>query len=274
MLTYADYCQGAEALRAKLGDFCPEALIILGSGLSFVADRVENPIYIPYSEVPHMGTATAPGHKGRFVAGRLEGRPVLLMQGRLHIYEGYSPKAAAYGVRLARLLGADTLITTNAVGAVNPAYTVGDIVMITDHMQFGLISPLEGPNIPEFGPRFPDMTYVYCRRHRATMREAAEECSILLREGVYQYTRGPQYETPAEIRAFRTMGADVVGMSTVPEAIVGQHAGMKVLGLALVTNMAAGVTGRPLSGEEVLAVAEEEGGVKLFTLLRAFLRKM
>lgn len=249
---FQQYQESAEALRKRLNGFEPRVLLILGSGLGALGDEVENPIVVSYEEVPHMKHSTAPDHKGRFVFGRLAGRDVAVMQGRLHAYEGWSFADAAYPVRVLRLLGAETLIVTNAAGAVNDAFDVGDIMLITDHIKFFAMSPLTGPNVEEFGPRFPDMSHVYTPALQTVAREAAKKLDLRLQEGVYMYFPGPQYETPAEIRAARILGADVVGMSTVPEAIVAAHCGMKVLGFTLCTNMAAGVLDQPLSGEEVI----------------------
>lgn len=249
---FQQYQESAEALRRRLNGFVPQVLLILGSGLGALGDQVESPIVVPYEEVPHMKHSTAPDHKGRFVFGRLAGRNVAVMQGRLHAYEGWSFADAAYPVRVLRLLGAETLIVTNAAGAVNDAFDVGDIMLITDHIKFFAMSPLTGPNVEEFGPRFPDMTHVYTPALQTVARDAAKKLDLRLQEGVYMYFPGPQYETPAEIRAARLLGADAVGMSTVPETIVAAHCGMKVLGFTLCTNMAAGVLDQPLSGEEVI----------------------
>lgn len=249
---FQQYQESAEALRRRLNGFVPQVLLILGSGLGALGDQVEAPIVVPYEEVPHMKHSTAPDHKGRFVFGRLAGRNVAVMQGRLHAYEGWSFADAAYPVRVLRLLGAETLIVTNAAGAVNDAFDVGDIMLITDHIKFFAMSPLTGPNVEEFGPRFPDMTHVYTPALQAVARDAAKKLDLRLQEGVYMYFPGPQYETPAEIRAARLLGADAVGMSTVPETIVAAHCGMKVLGFTLCTNMAAGVLDQPLTGEEVI----------------------
>ena len=249
--SFEQYQESAEALRARLGGFTPKTLLILGSGLGALGDEVENPIVVPYAEVPHMKRSTAPDHKGQFVFGRLSGKNVAVMQGRLHTYEGWSFADVSYPVRVMRLLGAETLIVTNAAGAVNREFNVGDIMLITDHIKLFGASPLCGPNLEEFGPRFPDMSHVYTPALRETARRAAESLDMELREGVYMYFPGPQYETPAEVRAARTLGADAVGMSTVPEAIVAAHCGMKVLGFTLCTNMAAGVLDRPLTTEEV-----------------------
>ena len=249
---FQQYQESAEALRQRLNGFEPKVLLILGSGLGELGNEVENPIVVPYEDVPHMKHSTAPGHQGRFLFGKLSGQNVAVMQGRLHAYEGWSFADAAYPVRVLRLLGAETLMVTNAAGAVNDAFTVGDIMLITDHIKFFALSPLTGPNVEEFGPRFPDMSHVYTPALQTVARAAAKQLDLRLQEGVYMYFPGPQYETPAEIRAARLLGADAVGMSTVPESIAAAHCGMKVLGFTLCTNMAAGVLDQPLSGEEVI----------------------
>ena len=254
--TYQQYQQSAAALADRLGDFRPEVLLILGSGLGSLGDQVEQPLVVPYAQVPHMKRSTAPDHKGQFVFGRLSGRNVAVMQGRLHTYEGWAFADVSYPVRVLRLLGAKTLLVTNAAGAVNTAFSAGDIMMITDHIKLFGVSPLCGANLDEFGPRFPDVSAVYTPALRKAAREAAQALEIPLREGVYMYFPGPQFETPAEVRMARILGADAVGMSTVPETIVAAHCGMQVLGFTLCTNMAAGVLDQPLSGEEVLEAAE------------------
>ena len=253
--TYAQYEESAAYLRGQIGDFRPEVLMILGSGLGFLADELERPIRVPYGQIPHFKPSTAPGHKGQFVFGTLEGKPVAVMQGRMHFYEGYSLQEVTYAVRVVRLLGAEKLIVTNAAGCVNRDWTAGTLMLITDHIKLCLESPLRGENLPEFGPRFPDASTVYTPEYREIARQAARELDIPLKEGVYFYLPGPQYETPAEIRAVRALGADAVGMSTVPEAIVARHCGMKILGLSLLTNMAAGILDQPLSEQEVLDAA-------------------
>ena len=270
---YEQYAASAEAIRARIGGFRPRVLLILGSGLGSLGDAVEAPIAVPYSEIPHMKFSTAPGHKGQFLFGRLAGCDVAVMQGRLHAYEGWSFADAAYPVRVARLLGAETLVVTNAAGAVNVDFEVGDIMLITDHIKLFGDSPLRGPNVAEFGPRFPDSTHTYTPALQAIARKAAETLSIPLREGVYMYFPGPQYETPAEIRAARLLGADAVGMSTVPETIVARHCGMNVLGFTLCTNMAAGVLDQPLSGEEVIE-AGNAAAPRFSALVRACLEQV
>ena len=270
---YAQYQESAESLHAKLGTFQPRVLLILGSGLGFLGDEVENPIVVPYGEVPHMKHSTAPDHKGQFVFGRLAGQNVAVMQGRLHTYEGWSMAEAGYPVRVLRLLGADTLLVTNAAGAVNTTYTPGDIMLITDHIKLFGGGPLNGPNIEEFGPRFPDVSHVYTPALQEAARQSAAELGLSLQQGVYMYFPGPQFETPAEIRAARALGADAAGMSTVPEAITAAHAGMETLGLTLLSNMAAGILDQPLSGEEVNATAEKSRETFSQLLLRC-LEKM
>ena len=271
--TYEQYRESAEALRSRLGGFAPKVLLILGSGLGALGDEVEDPVVVPYAEVPHMKRSTAPDHKGQFVFGRLSGKDVAVMQGRLHTYEGWSFADVSYPVRVLRLLGAETLIVTNAAGAVNTAFSAGDIMLITDHIKLFGASPLCGANIDEFGPRFPDMSHVYTPALQDAARQAAKELGIPLRQGVYMFFPGPQYETPAEVRAARLLGADAVGMSTVPEAIVAAHCGMKVLGFTLCTNMAAGVLDQPLDGEEVIA-AGLAAGPKFTALVKACLERV
>ena len=252
---FEQYNESACALKSKLGGFQPKVLLILGSGLGFLGDEVEDPIVVPYSEVPHMKFSTAPGHKGQFVFGRLGGQDVAVMQGRLHTYEGWDFDDVSYPVRVLRLLGAETLLVTNAAGAVNTEFSAGDIMMITDHIKLFGVSPLCGPNVEEFGPRFPDVSHVYTPQLQDVARKAADQLGQTLRRGVYMYFPGPQFETPAEVRMARVLGADACGMSTVPEAIVAAHCGMKVLGFTLCTNMCAGILDQPLSGEEVMEIA-------------------
>ncbi len=273
MIPFSHYQESAEALRAKIGDFQPEVLMVLGSGLGYMGDIVENPIAVPYGDIPHFKVSTAPGHKGQLVFGTLSGRRVAVMQGRMHHYEGYSSEEVGYAVRVLRLLGCPTMIVTNAAGGVNLDFNVGDLMLITDHIKIFMESPLRGPNLEEFGTRFPDVSFLYTPELQEVARQAAKELDITLREGVYMYFPGPQFETPAEVRLARTLGADAVGMSTAPEAIVAGHCGMKVLGFTLVTNMAAGVLPQPLSGEEVNEAAEA-ARAHFSKLLLACLEKM
>ena len=255
-MLYSDYAESAEAVRKRIGDFVPEVLVVLGSGLGHLADEVEDAVSIPYSEIPHSPVSTAPGHAGRFVFGRLAGKNCAVMQGRMHLYEGYDPSEVPYLVRVARLLGAEKMLITNAAGGICTDFHPGQLVILTDFIKFIDSNVLTGPNIDEFGPRFPDMTHVFDEEYIETAKRNAARLGIDAGSGVYAYFTGPQYETPAEIRMLRLLGADVVGMSTVPECIAARHAGMRILGITLVTNMAAGVLDVPLSGSEVVAAAE------------------
>ena len=254
--TFADYRKAADVVAERLGDFQPEVAMILGSGLGDMADLAENPIVIPYKEIPGFSVSTAPGHKGQLVFGTLAGKQVAVMQGRLHAYEGYTFEEVCFPLRVLRLLGCDKLVITNACGGVNFDFRVGDICLITDHIKFFMDSPLRGKNLDEFGTRFPDATHLYTPRLQEVARNVAKAQGMDLKEGVYMYFPGPSYETPAEIRAIRALGADLVGMSTVPEVLAAGHAGMEVLGFSLVSNAAAGIVeGATLSEQEVLDAA-------------------
>ena len=271
--TFEQYQQSADYLRSQIGVFTPKVLLILGSGLGYLANEVENPIAVPYGDIPHFMTSTAPGHAGRLVFGRLEGQDVAMMQGRFHHYEGYSFEEVTFAVRVLRLLGADTLFVTNAAGCVNVDWHAGELMVIEDHIKLILDSPLCGPNLKEFGPRFPDSSYNYTPTLRKIAYRVADELKIPVRKGVYMYMPGPQYESPAEIRAARILGADAVGMSTVPEVIVARHCGMQVLGVTMLTNMAAGILDQPLTEEEVL-IAAEAGKAQFSALIRGCLRRL
>ena len=253
--TFAHYEESAAYLRGKLGAFQPKVAMILGSGLGYLGDEVENPIIVPYGDIPHFKASTAPGHKGQLVFGILAGKPVAVMQGRMHHYEGYSYEEVSYALRVLHLLGCDTLFVTNASGGVNWQFKAGDLMLITDQIKIFMESPLRGENIPEFGVRFPDSSYLYTPALQELARKQARKLDLDLKEGVYMYFPGPQYETPAEIRMARILGADAVGMSTAPEVITAAHCGMQVLGFSLVSNMAAGILPQPLSEEEVLTAA-------------------
>ncbi len=254
--TYDQYQQSADYIRSRIGSFAPRAAMVLGSGLGYLGDLVENAIAIPYGEIPHFKASTAPGHKGRLVFGTLAGQNVAVMQGRMHHYEGYSYEEVSYAVRVLRLLGCDTLIVTNAAGCVRTDWKAGDLMLITDQIKQFSESPLRGENLPQFGVRFPDASHLYTPRLRRLAREVAAEQGVELREGVYFYCYGPQYETPAEVRAARILGGDAVGMSTAPEVIVAGHCGMEVLGFTLLSNMAAGILDQPLTEQEVLDAAD------------------
>ena len=267
------YRSSAEAIRARLGGFTPKVALILGSGLGYLADQVEEAVAIPYADIPHFKASTAPGHRGRLVFGLLEGRKVAVMQGRMHHYEGYSYEEVCYPLRVLRLLGCDTLIVTNAAGCVNLEWRAGELMLITDQIKLGGESPLRGENLPAFGVRFPDASSLYTPRLRALAQEQADKLGIPLRQGVYFYSFGPQYETPAEIRAIRVLGGDAVGMSTAPEVIAASHCGMEVLGFSLLSNMAAGILPQPLTEEEVLQAGEAARG-RFSALVRACLKNL
>jgi len=218
----------------------PKIGLILGSGLNPLADAIEESIIIPYSKIPHFPVATVEGHVGQLIVGRLEGQAVIVMQGRAHYYEGYSMAEVTFPVRVMQVLGITSLIITNAAGGLNPAFQAGDVMLITDHINLigmGGLNPLRGPNLDDFGPRFPDMSQPYDVRLSALARQAASEAGIPLQEGVYVCLAGPSFETPAELRFLRLIGADAVGMSTVPEVIVAHHGHTPVLGLSGISNV-------------------------------------
>ena len=252
MNEYSDRVKLALSFIKSKVDRVPRVALVLGSGLGSLAQTVEEPLTIPYEEIPGWQSSTAPGHAGRLVCGTLSGLPVVVMQGRLHCYEGYLPWDTTLPVRVFALWGVKTLILTNASGGVNWNYSAGDVALITDHINMTGLNPLSGPNNDEWGPRFPDMSEAYSRRMNGIVREAAETLGISLRESVYLGLAGPSYETPAEIRMARAFGADLVGMSTVHEVIVANHMGVEVCGISCVSNQAAGMNGAKLSHQEVL----------------------
>lgn len=278
MYTLKMYQESAVYLRERLDGFVPEALLILGSGLGFLADEVEEPVFVPYGDIPHMRTSNAPGHAGRFVAGTFQGKKVLAMQGRLHLYEGYSPEETAYPVRVANLIGADKLLLTCACGGVNFDYRVGDLVLMTDYINFthpGLLAGYAGNSfdLTGFENRFFDMGQAFDKEYRRLAHDVAAQINVPLREGVYFYTTGPQYETPAEIRAIRTLGGDLVGMSAVHETLMARRCNMRVIGFGLVTNMAAGVLDQPLCEGEVLEEAKN-AAPRFSALVRGVVKRM
>jgi purine-nucleoside phosphorylase len=250
-----------------LTDYTPEIGLILGSGLGSLADEIKNPITIPYTEIPHFAKSGAIGHANELVIGELMGKTVVAMKGRFHYYEGFTLDEVTFPVRVMKALGVEKLIITNACGAVNTSFNPGDLMLITDHINLVGTNPLIGPNNDELGTRFPDVSQVYNRELRAIAAEIAKEQNITLQEGVYAWWSGPAYETPAEIRMIRTLGADAVGMSTVPEAVVAIHGNMKVLGISCLTNMACGILDQPLNHDEVIEVAAlaREKFIKLVT---------
>ncbi len=243
--------EAAAALRKQIPEV-PRIAIVLGTGLGSFADRIERPVVIPYDTIPHFPRPTVEGHSGRLVAGTLAGIPVAVMQGRVHAYEGYTPEEVTLPTRVLGRLGITTLVVTNAAGGIRLDLKQGQLVLISDHINLTGRNPLVGPNDERFGQRFFDMTHPYAENLRHLAHAAAKQTGIDLSEGVYLGVSGPSFETPAEIRAFRTWGADLVGMSTVHEVIVGRHMGIEVLGISCVTNMAAGVLDQPLNHGEVM----------------------
>ena len=257
-LHYEQYCECAEYVKTRIGDQVPEVALILGSGLGDFAARIHDPVVIDYRDIPHFLVSTVEFHAGKLIFGTVGGKKVICMAGRFHHYEGYSFQQLTLPIRLFKLLGVRATILTNAAGAVNESYRIGDIMIIKDHIKLTGDSPLGGPNLDAFGPRFFDATDMYTASLRKIALACAEGSGLTFREGVYMYFTGPQFETPAEIRAARILGADAVGMSTVTEALTAAHCGMKLLGLSVITNMAAGVVpDRKLSNEEVV----EAGGM-------------
>jgi purine-nucleoside phosphorylase len=240
---------------------------VLGSGLGGFADAVEDAVEIPYAEIPEWPVSTAVGHAGTLVLGTFGGARVAVMKGRAHLYEGVPPAKVVFGVRVLGRLGVESLVVTNACGAIDPSLQPGALVAVSDHLNFQGASPLVGPNDDSLGPRFPDMTDAYDPSYRARAREAADRLGIALGEGVYAAWLGPAFETPAEIRMLRTVGADLVGMSTVPEVLAARHMGIRCLALSCVTNAAAGVLPEPIDHERVLEVGARAAG-DLVALLR------
>lgn len=248
--------KAAQYIEAKISNK-PEIGLILGSGLGVLADEIENPVKIPYEEIPNFPTSTVQGHAGQLVIGELNGKTVIAMQGRFHFYEGYTMDKVTFPVRVMKLLGVEKLIVTNAAGGVNESFTAGDLMIITDHINNFGTNPLMGHNDERFGPRFPDMSQAYDAHFITIAKDVAKKQSIDVKEGVYVGNFGPAYETPAEVRLARIWGGDAVGMSTVPEVIVARHSGMRVLGISCITNMAAGILDQPLSHDEVIETTEK-----------------
>jgi purine-nucleoside phosphorylase len=251
----------------------PQIGLVLGSGLGAFADELTKAVRIPYAQIPSFPRSTAIGHAGQLVVGKAGDVPVAVMQGRVHLYEGYTASEVAFPVRVLGRMGVRAVILTNAAGGINTEYGQGALVMIRDHINLQGQNPLVGANDDRLGPRFPDMSYTYAKRYREIALEEAKKLSIPPREGVYVGLLGPSYETPAEIRYLRTIGADLVGMSTVPEAIAARHMGMNVLAISCVTNMAAGILDQPLAHEEVLETGRRVMG-QFIALLRAVLPRI
>jgi purine-nucleoside phosphorylase len=271
--TYYDrVAEAATWIRARTPGL-PSAAVVLGSGLGAFADRVADRRHFDYGDIPHWPPASVIGHAGRLVIGTVRSRSVAVLAGRAHYYEGHDLLTVTFATRVLGLLGVKVLVLTNAAGGVNTSFSQGALMIVDDHLNLMGGNPLVGPNDDRFGPRFPDMTEVYPRRLRAIADEAAAAAGIPVAHGVYAALHGPSYETPAEIRYLRTIGADAVGMSTVPEAIVARHMGMEVLGISCITNMAAGVLPQPLDHGEVMATAARVGG-QFMALLEGILGRL
>lgn len=270
-----DEMKRIDEAAAKVLAVCGKADIgvILGSGLGDYAEALEDAVKLPYSEIPGFPRSTVAGHAGMWCCGTLYGKRVVMMQGRFHYYEGYSMKDVTLPVRVMQKIGVKTLVVTNAAGGVNLGYHPGELMVIGDMFSMTAQNPLIGPNLDAFGPRFPDMSCAFDKELRALAHECANEQSFALREGVYAQMTGPTYETPAEIRMLRTLGADAVGMSTVPEVIVARHGGMRVLGISCITNMAAGILDQPLNHAEVTETANRVKG-QFRNLLDRIIEKM
>jgi len=274
-LTLEQIDETAAAVRARITK-SPQIGLILGSGLGGLADAVENPAIIPYHELPHWPVSTVVGHSGQLVLGQLQGRRVVVMQGRTHYYEGYSMAQITLPVRVMQRLGVEYLIVTNAAGAVNPGFEPGDLMLITDHLNLvGMagLSPLRGPNLEVFGPRFPDMSRAYDLELRGLARQVAEENSLQLREGIYACLAGPSFETPADLRFLRGVGVDAVGMSTVPEVTIAPHGGTRVLGISGISNKA-NLDGNTLTTHEEVLDAGKKIVPQLVTLIRGVLTQL
>lgn len=241
-------------------DIHPKLALVLGSGLGELAQKMEVCATVPYETLAGFPRSTVPGHRGQFLFGKLSGVPTVVMQGRVHYYEGYSMSQVVLPIRVMGMLGARFLLLTNAAGGMNPSFSPGDLMVITDHIATAVDNPLRGENLSFLGPRFPDMSEVYSARLRDVMFDVADRCKIPLRAGVYVQLSGPSYETPAEIRMYRMLGGDAVGMSTACEAIAARHMGLEVGGISCITNMAAGVSDTPLSHEEVQTTATRLSG--------------
>ena len=261
---------GAAAIRAHFGSALPETVLVLGSGIGRFADKLEDARSLSYAEIPGFAASTVSGHAGKLMVGHIGGRRLAIMAGRIHVYEGHPPQAIATLVRILKAAGAARLLLTNASGGLQPDMVAGTLMIVSDHINFSGINPLIGPNDDSIGPRFPDLTDAYDPAMRVQLRKAAEAAGVTVKEGVYLYCTGPNFETPAEVRMFGHLGANVVGMSTVPETIAGRHCGLRIGAVSLVTNLAAGLSAGPLSHAETLEEAGKAYG-RMEQLLLGFL---
>ena len=263
----------ASYIKKNINGIVPETCIVLGSGLAPLASMCGIDVEIPYKDIPGFPVSTVPGHEGKLIIGKLEGKDVFLMSGRFHYYEGYDTSVCTFYVRVMSLLGVKTLFLTNAAGGILEGMQPAQLMAIEDHISFFCDSPLRGPNLDDFGVRFPDQSCVYDREYISLLDECASELGITLHHGVYAYTRGPQYETPSEIRILKMLGAGAVGMSTVPEAIVAVHSGIRVVAVSCVTNMAAGISKNSLTHEEVMENANKASNDSC-SLVKKFVSKL
>lgn len=263
--------KAAAAIREKIGDFTPDIAIVLGTGLGPLADAIEDPIFVPYEEIPGFHVSTVVGHAGRLVVGTLEGQKVICMQGRVHYYEGVSAEKIILPIRTFKWLGAKKLFLTNAAGSLRKDMPPGSLMTLTDHINMSGFNPLIGPNDDNIGPRFPDVTYGYNPDMREALKKAAKEENVKLFEGVYVMASGPNFETPAEIRSFAIIGGDAVGMSTAPEMLIGNHCGMTVAAVSVVTNYGCGLVDNTQTHEDTLEVANQAAG-NLQKLVRRYLK--
>lgn len=271
--------EAAAYIKQKLGKYAPKIGLVLGSGLGDLGDQIEDALYIPYNEVPHFPESTVEGHAGRFVIGNLEGKDVIIMQGRFHYYEGYDMRTVVLPIYVMAKIGVETLMLTNAAGGMNRAFKAGDLMLITDHLNMTGANPLIGPNDPKLGVRFPDMSAAYDPEYRTLVKKLSKEIKgedgsgLELQEGVYCGISGPTYSTPKESTMFALLGGDAIGMSTVGEVIAARHAGLRVLGISCITDMAIGEELEPLTHEQVVAVANRTKP-KFIGLVRAFVREV
>ncbi len=254
-MTYQDYEEARDVAMKQIGG--AEIAVVLGSGLGDYAEEFEDVREIKYRDIPHFPVSTAPGHSGKLISGTKAGKRVLIMSGRMHMYEGIPLEQIAFPIRVLKLMGVKNLILTNAAGGVNASFRPGDLMLITDYINLTGRSPLTGPNEALFGPRFPDMSQAFSKELRQAALESAQEMNLEIRQGVYCWMSGPCYETPAEIRMIRLLGADAVGMSTVPDVMAAVHASIKTLGISCITNMAAGMLDQPITHQEVLEVGKK-----------------
>lgn len=266
-MTYQDYEEARDVAMKQIGG--AEIAVVLGSGLGDYAEEFGDVREIKYRDIPHFPVSTAPGHAGKLISGTKAGKRVLIMSGRMHMYEGIPLEQIAFPIRVLKLMGVKNLILTNAAGGVNASFRPGDLMLITDYINLTGRSPLTGPNEALFGPRFPDMSQAFSKELRQAALESAQEMNLEIRQGVYCWMSGPCYETPAEIRMIRLLGADAVGMSTVPDVMAAVHAGIKTLGISCITNLAAGMLDQPITHQEVLEV-----GKKVQTSFRGLLDRV